>query len=309
MLRTDSTAAGKILYCPVFCNKSDLALIDPGRLRFAAHTVILAVVNEADSKLSHLEEIIKGLERVLVAYSGGVDSTFLLRCCVDVLGRENVLAFIGSSPAYPDREIEEAKKYADLMGAEYVCVETSEMEDVDFVRNPRERCYFCKLHLFDLAEETAKLRGMKYILEGSNLDDMDDFRPGRKACAERGVVSPLLLAGLTKAEIRKLSKGLGLPTHDKPSLACLASRIPYGTAIDASLLKKIELSEESLKSLGVYQVRVRYHGDLARIEVTDRDFETIVTNRKEIARRLKEYGFTYVALDLTGYRTGSMNEA
>jgi len=260
-------------------------------------------------KFEHLKEIIKGLEKVLVAYSGGVDSTFLLKCCVDVLGKENVLAFIGISPSYPAREVEEAKEYADLMGAEYISAETSEMDDPDYVRNPRERCYHCKSNLFAIAGKTAETRGIKHILEGSNLDDMDDFRPGRRACVERNIVSPILMVELTKAEVRELSKALGLPTHDKPSLACLSSRIPYGTAISAPLLRKIELSEEFLKSLGVKQVRVRYHGDTARIEVSGPDFETVMGHREKIVRQLKDYGFTYVALDLEGYKTGSMNAA
>jgi uncharacterized protein len=259
-------------------------------------------------KFDRLKENLKGLERVLVAFSGGVDSTFLLKCCIDVLGKENVLAFIGSSPAYPAKEIEDAERLAGLIGAEYIRVETSEMEDAAFVQNPRNRCYYCKLHLFDLAEEVARKHGLKHILEGSNLDDMDDFRPGRQACAERNVVSPLLAAGLTKQEIRGLSQSLGLPTHNKPSLACLASRIPYGTSIDTSLLRKIELSEEFLRGLGVSQVRVRYHDNVARIEVTDQDFSIIADNRTEINDHLKEYGFTHVSLDLKGYRTGSMNE-
>jgi pyridinium-3,5-biscarboxylic acid mononucleotide sulfurtransferase len=270
-------------------------------------TDILEQMSTAAPKFEHLREIIKGLNKVLVAYSGGVDSTFLLKCCIDVLGKENVLAFIGMSPSYPAREVEEAKEYAYLMGAEYVCVETSEMDDPNYIRNPRERCYHCKSNLFDIAEKTADARGIKHILEGSNLDDMDDFRPGRRACTERNIVSPILMAKLTKAEVRELSKTLGLPTHDKPSLACLASRIPYGTAISTPLLKKIELSEEFLKSLGVKQVRVRYHGDTARIEAAGKDFEAIIANREKIVRQLKEYGFTYVALDLEGYRTGSMN--
>jgi pyridinium-3,5-biscarboxylic acid mononucleotide sulfurtransferase len=266
-------------------------------------------MDERARKFEELKAIIKGLGRVLVAYSGGVDSTFLLKCCIDVLGRENVLAFIGLSPSYPEREAEEAKRYAGLMGAEYICVETSEMEDADFVRNPRERCYYCKLNLFGAAARVAEERGLKYIVEGSNLDDLDDFRPGRRATAEKNAVSPILKAGLTKGDVRALSKALGLPTHDKPSLACLASRIPYGTAIDASVLKKVELSEELLKGLGVKQVRVRYHGELARIEVAGSDFDLVAANRERIARELKELGFTYVALDLKGYRTGSMNEA
>ncbi|MBA4416795.1 MAG: TIGR00268 family protein [Syntrophus sp. (in: bacteria)] len=265
-------------------------------------------MDDTNAKFAHLQEIIKGFEGVLVAYSGGVDSTFLLKCCIDVLGKEHVLAFIGSSPAYPAKEIEDAKKCADLIGADYICVETSEMNDIDFVQNPRNRCYYCKLHLFDMAEETARERGLNVILEGSNLDDMDDFRPGRKACAERNVVSPLLMAGLTKGEIRGLSKTLGLPTYNKPSLACLVSRIPYNTPIDIALLKKIEFSEEFLRGLGITQVRVRYHGNVARIEVTDQEYHIIIANKEKINTGLKAYGFTYVALDLKGYRTGSMNE-
>jgi uncharacterized protein len=266
-------------------------------------------MDDINAKFAHFKDIIKDLGRVLVAYSGGVDSTFLLKCCVDVLGKENVLAFIGLSPSYPAREIEEAREYAGLIGAEYVCVDTAEMEDAQFVSNPRERCYYCKTHLFEAAYVVARQRGFTHIVEGSNLDDLDDFRPGRRACAEQKVVSPILIARITKAEVRELSRALGLPTHNKPSLACLASRVPYGTFIDAPILRRIELSEEFLKGLGATQVRVRFHGDLARIEVTGQDFDLVVAKREEIAARLKEYGFTYVALDLRGYRTGSMNEA
>ena len=267
----------------------------------------ISAMSAAAPKFEHLKEIIRSLGKVLVAYSGGVDSTFLLKCCIDVLGKENVLAFIGMSPSYPAREVAEAKRHADQMGAEYVCVETTEMDNPEYVRNPRERCYHCKSNLFTMAEATAAARGIEHILEGSNLDDMDDFRPGRRACVERNIKSPILMAKLTKAEVREFSKMLGLPTHDKPSLACLASRIPYGTAISSPLLRKIELSEEYLKSLGVKQVRVRYHGDTARIEVAAEDFGTVIAEREKIVSRLKELGFTYVALDLGGYKTGSLN--
>ncbi len=260
-----------------------------------------------EDKFEKLKEIIRGMGKVVVAFSGGVDSTFLLKVSIDVLGKENVLAFIGSSPTCPAREVEDAKKFASLIGAEYVMAETTEMEDRNFLENTQSRCYFCKTHLFDRAWEIAREKGFLHVLEGSNLDDMDDFRPGRKACLEQNVKSPLLAAELTKNEIRELSKRLSLPTHDKPSFACLSSRIPYGTSIDAEILKSIECSEDFIRSLGVRQLRVRYHGTVARIEVLPDDFPVILANRAAIIEALGTYGFSYVTLDLKGYKTGSMN--
>jgi uncharacterized protein len=242
-----------------------------------------------------------------VAFSGGVDSTFLLKVCVDVLGRENVLAFIGLSPTCPEREIAEAKSLSGLIGVDCVTAETSEMEDPRFIENNTTRCYFCKTHLFVKAREIAEQRGFIHVVEGSNVDDINDFRPGRKACSEQGVKSPLLEAGLTKGEIRELSETLALPTHDKPSFACLSSRVPYGTAIDAATLKRIERSEDFIQSLGIRQVRVRCYGNVARIEVLDKDFDAVMANRDKITEVLNQYGFLYVTLDLKGYRTGSMN--
>ncbi|OGP53623.1 MAG: TIGR00268 family protein [Deltaproteobacteria bacterium RBG_13_52_11] len=258
-------------------------------------------------KYSRLKAIIKDLQRVVVAFSGGVDSTFLLKVCVDVLGRENVLAFIGLSPTCPEREIAEAKRLSALIGVDCIIAETSEMDDPRFIENNTSRCYFCKTHLFVKAREIVQQRGFIHVVEGSNFDDMDDFRPGRKACSEQGVRSPLLEAGLTKGEIRELSEALSLPTHDKPSFACLSSRVPYGTAIDTTILKKIERSEDFIQSIGIRQVRVRYHGNVARIEVLDKDFDVIMANREKITEVLNQYGFLYVVLDLKGYRTGSMN--
>jgi uncharacterized protein len=260
-----------------------------------------------EEKFEKLKEIARGLGKVVVAFSGGVDSTFLLKVCVDVLGKENVLAFIGLSPTCPAREIEDAKKLSALIGAERIIAETTEMEDRNFLENSTSRCYFCKTHLFDRAWQIAKEKGFLHVLEGSNLDDMDDFRPGRKACIEQNVVSPLLMAELTKNEIRVLSKRLSLPTHDKPSFACLSSRIPYGTSIDGEILKSIEYSEDFIRSLGIRQLRVRYHGEVARIEVLPEDFPVILANRTAIIEALKEHGFAYVTLDLKGYKTGSMN--
>jgi uncharacterized protein len=260
-----------------------------------------------EAKYTSLKTIITDLQSVVVAFSGGVDSTFLLKVCVDVLGKDNVLAFIGLSPTCPDREIEAAKDLAGFIGARYLIEETSEMDDPRFVENNKSRCYFCKTHLFVKAKEIAARKGLLHVVEGSNLDDMDDFRPGRRASIEQAARSPLLEANLTKIEIRRLSQQLLLPTHDKPSFACLSSRVPYGISIDTTILKKIERSEDFIQSLGIKQARVRYHGDVARIEVLSEDFDIILAHKERIIRALMHYGFLHVSLDLKGYRTGSMN--
>ncbi len=261
-----------------------------------------------ETKFDNLKKTIGNFSRVVVAYSGGVDSTLLLKVCVDVLGRENVLALIGTSPTYPKTEIEEAKKLVDLIGAPVRTIDTHEMENPDFVENSRNRCYHCKLHLFRIACELAGREGCVHVLEGSNLDDEKDYRPGRKAIAELKVKSPLLEVGLNKKEIRTLSKMLGLPTYNKPSYACLSSRIPYGTAITFELLTRIELSEMFLKRIGLNQVRVRCHNDIARIEVELNEFPEVLRDREQILEELKQFGFNYITLDLQGYRSGSMNE-
>jgi pyridinium-3,5-biscarboxylic acid mononucleotide sulfurtransferase len=255
-----------------------------------------------------LKNVVRDMKTVLVAYSGGMDSTLLLKVCIDVLGNGNVIAFIGNAPTFPVKEIEDAKQTASDIGAECVISNTEILNDKLFVENTKGRCYHCKKNLLCIAGTIAKEKHIAHIVEGTNFDDTKDFRPGSTAVKEMGIVSPLLQAELTKKDIRELSRMLSLPTHNKPPYACLATRIPYGTPIDATLLKQIELSEEFIKSIGISQVRVRHHGDTARIEVTKNNLDTILKEQKEIVHRLKQYGFTYVTLDLEGYRMGSMNE-
>jgi uncharacterized protein len=261
------------------------------------------------SKYEALKDFIRELKTVLVAYSGGMDSTLLLKTCIDVLGNKCVVAFTGNAPTFPANEIEEAKQTASDMGAHHVLFDTAILNNKLFIENTRERCYHCKKHLLQIAGEAAKKKNMAFIVDGTNFDDTGDFRPGSIAVKEMGVLSPLLHSKLTKNDIRELSKMLSLPTCNKPSYACLATRIPYGTSIDAALLKQIELSEEFIKSTGISHVRVRYHGNIARIEVTKKDLEIILKGQEQIVHRLKQCGFTYVAIDLEGYRTGSMNES
>lgn len=268
----------------------------------------MQIEEESRRKYDDLKRSIGSMKKVAVTFSGGVDSTFLLRVSLDVLGSENVLALTGVSPTYPRSEREEAKDLAADLGARIVMFDSTEMEDENFLANTRERCYYCKTRLFKAVRDIALREGYPLILEGSNVDDLKDFRPGRRACLELDVRSPLLDAGLTKEEIRALSRDLGLKTCDKPAQACLSSRIPYGSAITVGKLEDIERAEAFVKSLGVSQVRVRHHGKTARIEADEKDFPVILECRDRIAAELVRIGFTYVALDLHGYRTGSMNE-
>ena len=259
-------------------------------------------------KLQDLKEILAGMQSVLVAYSGGADSTLLLKIAKDTLG-EKVLAVTAKSPTYPSEEIKAAKEMARRLGVRHLMIETEELTDPDFSSNPPDRCYHCKQELFCKLGAIAKEHNLNYVLDGSNYDDLSDFRPGMKAAQELGVRSPLEEAMLTKEDIRKFSKELGLPTWDKPSFACLASRFPYGTMITEEVLVKLDKAERFIRGLKIPQVRVRHHGHLARIEVLREDISVLLQKRDEIVRTFKDLGYTYVTVDLQGYRTGSMNEA
>ncbi|MFQ5735516.1 MAG: ATP-dependent sacrificial sulfur transferase LarE [Thermodesulfobacteriota bacterium] len=247
---------------------------------------------------------------VLVAFSGGVDSTFLLKAAFDELGPDKVAAITATSPTYPEREFKEACRLASLIGARHIVVESNELEIPNFAENGTKRCYYCKSELFGISSKRAKAEGFAFVADGSNSDDLLDYRPGRAAAEELGVRSPLQEAGLTKTDIRAISRSLGLPTWDKPSFACLSSRFPYGTEITGVRLTKVERGEELLLSLGFRQFRVRFHGPMVRIEVAQEEIAAFADPgvRTRVVEGFKEIGFTYVTLDLQGYRTGSMNE-
>lgn len=265
-------------------------------------------MNSLHEKKQYLENYLRGLGSVAVAFSSGVDSTFLLKVAQNVLG-ENVIAVTARSCSFPVRELNEAKEFCEKEGIEQIIVESEELTIEGFRQNPKNRCYLCKHELFTKIRSIAKERGISYVAEGSNMDDNGDYRPGLIAVAELGVKSPLREAKLTKEEIRELSKEMGLPTWDKQSFACLSSRFVYGETISEEKLSMVDRAEQRLLDLGFHQVRVRIHGNIARIEVDRSEFEKIIQPEisEQINRYLRELGFLYVTLDLGGYQMGSMN--
>lgn len=261
-----------------------------------------------ENKLFDLKRILKDMDSAMVAFSGGVDSTLLLKCAFDVLGPEKVVAVTAISEIMPPEEVDEAMAIAKDIGVRHIVIKSPEMENVEFIANTPERCYICKKGRFDQLMKLKEKLDFASIVEGSNMDDQADYRPGEKALKELGIRSPLREAGLYKSEIREVSREMGLPTWDSPSKACLATRLPYGVGITKDRLQKVREAEESLHCFGFTQLRVRYHGDLARIEVPDKEIEDVLKFRGDIVAGLKKVGFTYVALDLEGFRSGSMNE-
>ncbi len=261
---------------------------------------------DIQEKQKKLTEILRSMGSAAVAYSGGVDSTYLLQVAYDCLGERSV-ALTAVSPSLPAQELAEAQQIARQIGARHVLIDSHETEDPRYLANSSARCYFCKIDVYQELVDYARQDGFAFVVDGSNLDDMDDHRPGRQAAREHGVRSPLLEAGLSKEEVRLLARQAGLSNWDKPAAACLSSRIPYGTMVTLEILSQVEQAERSLRNLGIRQVRVRHHDTIARIEVEPADFDIIIQHYEQIVSDFRSLGYIYVALDLAGFTSGSLN--
>jgi len=260
------------------------------------------------SKEHELENLLSREDKIMVAFSGGVDSTFLLFKAINVLGASNVLAVTSISELITKDEQQEAQNLATQFGARHELLKTEELSLLEFATNSPQRCYYCKKELYSKLFELGKKRGIETIVDGSNSDDDNDYRPGLKATREMGVRSPLKEAGLNKSDVRNLSWQYNLPTWNKPAAACLASRFPYGEKLEEGKIKKVEQSEKILKQMGfVNDLRVRFHGELARIEISENEFDSLLDKREEIIKELGKIGFKYITLDMQGFVSGSMN--
>lgn len=260
-----------------------------------------------EEKINTLKATLQAMGSAVVAYSGGIDSTLLLKVAHDVLG-ERAIGVTAVSASVPQDELEEARQLAQQIGAGHILLEGQETDDPRYLENTPNRCYFCRHITYTDIVAYAQENGFGFVLDGTNADDLNDHRPGRKAAREHGVRSPLQEAGLTKAEIRSLARQYGLPNWDKPAAACLSSRIPYGTHISIEMLAQVEAGERALKAMGFSQLRVRHHERVARIEVPAERFQEVLAQRSQIVSALQQAGYQYVTLDLAGFRSGSMNE-
>lgn len=260
-----------------------------------------------EKKFNQLNSLLMEMDSVVVAYSGGTDSTLLLKIAHDLLGAK-AIALTAVSASMPQGELEKASQIASQIGAKHVIIPTRETEDPRYQENTPNRCYFCRFITYREINDYAKKNGFRFILDGSNSDDLCDYRPGRQAARECGVRSPLQESGFSKLQIRSLARQLGLPNWNQPAAACLSSRIPYGTQITNEILSQVDAAENALKSLGFSQLRVRHHDKIARIEIHPDEFQAILNHRDEILTALKNTGYLYITLDLTGFRSGSLNE-